>query len=127
MAPIGDRKRDKSIVASGANLELKQLHLERINNSVGGKRESAASRFWRSDLKVVFLPCSVKGLYMKKKSLKECKKEIFLRSALLPQEEVESGRLEEVHRVNASPGEERVGDERWNNGTRDTREGNNEV
>lgn len=60
-APIGKSERDKSAAASGANLELKQLHLERINNSVGGKRESAASRFWRSNLKVVFQPCSVEG------------------------------------------------------------------
>lgn len=60
-APIGKSERDKSAAASGANLELKQLHLERINNSVGGRRESAASRFWRSNLKVVFQPCSVEG------------------------------------------------------------------
>lgn len=60
-APIGESERDKSAAASGANLELKQLHLERINNSVGGRRESAASRFWRSSLKVVFQPCSVEG------------------------------------------------------------------
>lgn len=43
LAPIGERKRDKSAVASGANLKLKQLHLERINNSVVGKE--GACRF----------------------------------------------------------------------------------
>lgn len=67
------------------------------------------------------------GTLHEEEIFKECKKEIFLRSALLLQEEVESGRLEEVHLINASPGEVRVGDERLNNGTRDTREGNNEV
>lgn len=71
LAPIGESERDKSIVASGANLELKQLHLERINNSVGGKGESAASRFGRFDLKVVFLACSGEGTFYKKKKIFE--------------------------------------------------------